>query len=159
MRLATSERCVTLDEFLRCVSLKDRYIIILLLLLTLLQGAKKPFSEVIKANVGDAHAMGQKPITFLRQVLALTVNPELLNDPSYPEDAKVRARNVLGGCKGMSVGSYSESAGIEIIRKHVAEYIENRDGIPSDYRNIILSNGASDGIKVNILLKFNYFQN
>ena len=33
-----------------------------------LQGAEKPFNKVIKANIGDAHAMGQKPITFLRQV-------------------------------------------------------------------------------------------
>lgn len=33
-----------------------------------LQGVKKPFTEVIRANIGDAHAMGQKPITFLRQV-------------------------------------------------------------------------------------------
>lgn len=32
------------------------------------QGVKKPFTEVIRANIGDAHAMGQKPITFLRQV-------------------------------------------------------------------------------------------
>lgn len=32
-------------------------------------GAKKPFNNVIKANIGDAHAMGQKPITFIRQVL------------------------------------------------------------------------------------------
>lgn len=111
------------------------------------KGAKKPFKEVIKANVGDAHAMGQQPITFLRQVLTLTVSPNLLDDPSYPEDAKERARALLCGCKGGSVGSYSESAGIEIIRRHVAEYIQNRDGIPSDYRNIILSNGASDGIK------------
>jgi alanine transaminase len=45
------------------------------------QGAKKPFKEVIKANVGDAHAMGQKPITFLRQVLAIALYPELLDDP------------------------------------------------------------------------------
>lgn len=29
---------------------------------------KKPFAEVIKANIGDAHAMGQQPITFFRQV-------------------------------------------------------------------------------------------
>lgn len=36
--------------------------------LSLLQGGTKPFSEVIKANIGDAHAMGQQPITFLRQV-------------------------------------------------------------------------------------------
>ena len=114
----------------------------------LLKGAKKPFKEVIKANVGDAHAMGQQPITFLRQVLTLTVSPNLLDDPCYPEDAKERARTVLNGCKGGSVGSYSESAGIEVIRKHVAHYIQQRDGgIPCDYRNIILSNGASDGIK------------
>lgn len=32
------------------------------------QGIKKPFTEVIRANIGDAHAMGQQPITFLRQV-------------------------------------------------------------------------------------------
>ncbi|XP_033213453.1 alanine aminotransferase 1 [Belonocnema kinseyi] len=112
------------------------------------KGAKKPFKEVIKANIGDAHAMGQKPITFLRQVLALTVSPELLNDPKYPEDAKERARTLLEGCKGASVGSYSDSAGVEIIRRHVAQYIQERDGgIPSDYRNIMLSNGASDAIK------------
>lgn len=103
---------------------------------------------MIKANVGDAHAMGQQPITFLRQVLTLTVSPNLLDDPTYPEDAKERARSLLCGCKGGSVGSYSESAGIEVIRKHVAQYIEDRDGIPCDYQNIILSNGASDGIKV-----------
>ncbi|XP_018059865.1 PREDICTED: alanine aminotransferase 1-like isoform X1 [Atta colombica] len=112
------------------------------------KGIDKPFKEVIKANVGDAHAMGQQPITFLRQVLTLTVSPNLLDDPSYPEDAKDRARLVLGGCKGGSVGSYSESAGIECIRKHVAQYIQERDGgISCDYRNVILSNGASDGIK------------
>ncbi|MGH0173869.1 UNVERIFIED_CONTAM: hypothetical protein FKN15_066864 [Acipenser sinensis] len=32
------------------------------------QGVKKPFTEVIKANIGDAHALGQQPITFLRQL-------------------------------------------------------------------------------------------
>ncbi len=30
---------------------------------------KKPFSSIIKANLGDAHAMGQKPISFIRQVI------------------------------------------------------------------------------------------
>lgn len=48
-----------------------------------LQGAQKPFKEVIKANVGDAHAMGQKPITFLRQVLAISLCPELLEDSRW----------------------------------------------------------------------------
>ena len=37
--------------------------------------------------------------------------------------------------------------GIEIIRQHCAEYIHHRDGIPSDWQNIILSAGASGSIK------------
>lgn len=47
-----------------------------------------------------------------------------------------------------SPGSYSDSPGIECIRRHAAEYIERRDGIPSNWHDIILSAGASDGIKV-----------
>jgi alanine transaminase len=46
------------------------------------------------------------------------------------------------------VGSYTDSPGIEIIRRHVTQYIERRDGISSDWQNIILSAGASDSIKV-----------
>ena len=33
-----------------------------------IQGAIKPFKDIVKCNIGDAHAMGQKPLTFLRQV-------------------------------------------------------------------------------------------
>jgi len=96
--------------------------------------------------------MGQQPITFLRQVLTLTVSPNLLNDPKYPEDAKNRARMILGNCNGGSVGSYPETRGIECIRQHVAQYIQERDGgISCNYHNIILSNGASIGIKVHTL--------
>ena len=54
----------------------------------------------------------------------------------------------MAGCKGGSVGSYSDSAGIEIIREHAANYIQERDGgIPSSWENIILSGGASGSIK------------
>lgn len=38
-------------------------------------GVKKTFSQVIKANLGDAHAMGQKPITFIRQVFVSSFPP------------------------------------------------------------------------------------
>ncbi|NXN33093.1 ALAT2 aminotransferase, partial [Nycticryphes semicollaris] len=71
------------------------------------QGVPKPFTEVIKANIGDAHAMGQKPITFLRQVTALCLYPELLKEPSIPDDAKKRARRLLAACGGDSVGGLS----------------------------------------------------
>lgn len=111
------------------------------------KGVKKPFKEVIKANIGDCHAMGQKPITYIRQVLALVSYPPLFDDPSFPSDVKQHAKEILNGCKGGSVGSYSDSPGIECIRRHAAEYIERRDGIPSNWHDIILSAGASDGIK------------
>jgi len=112
------------------------------------EGAQKPFTEVTKANIGDAHAMGQKPITFIRQVVSICLHPALLNDPSLPEDVKERARGILAGCKGASLGSYTDSSGIEVIRRHVAEYIQARDGgIPADWNHIILCGGASDGIK------------
>ena len=64
-----------------------------------LKGVSKPFQDVIKANIGDAHAMGQKPVVFLRQVLGLVVNPDSMNDPSIPDDAKERAKAILDGCK------------------------------------------------------------
>uniref|UniRef100_A0A8C5EL42 alanine transaminase n=1 Tax=Gouania willdenowi TaxID=441366 RepID=A0A8C5EL42_GOUWI len=111
------------------------------------QGAKKPFTEVIKANIGDAHAMGQKPITFFRQVLALCAYPALLEEEKFPEDAKQRARRILAACGGHSIGAYSASQGIECIRQDVSRYIEKRDGgIPSNPDNIYLSTGASDAI-------------
>lgn len=107
----------------------------------------KPFTEVVSANIGDAHAMGQKPITFIRQVLALTVYPELMSSPDFPEDAKARAKVLLKGCGGQSVGAYSASQGIEVIREDIANYITRRDGgIPSNPQDIFLLTGASDGV-------------
>ncbi|XP_033920645.1 alanine aminotransferase 1 [Melopsittacus undulatus] len=110
------------------------------------QGVPKPFKEVIKANIGDAHAMGQKPITFLRQVSALCLFPPLLSDPSFPEDAKARARRLLAACAGQSVGSYSASPGLDVVRADVAQFLQRRDGIPADPNHIFLSSGASEAI-------------
>lgn len=115
--------------------------------LELQRGIKKPFTEVIRANIGDAQAMGQQPITFLRQVMALCTYPNLLDSPSFPEDAKKRARRILQACGGNSLGSYSASQGVNCIREDVAAYITRRDGgVPADPDNIYLTTGASDGI-------------
>lgn len=113
----------------------------------LLQGEKLSFTDVIKANIGDAHAMGQQPITFLRQVVALCCFPELLSSPAFPDDAKQRAQRILQDCGGQSIGSYSASQGLQCIRRDVADYITHRDqGVPSDWNNVYLTTGASDGI-------------
>ncbi|XP_033626127.1 alanine aminotransferase 1-like [Asterias rubens] len=112
------------------------------------QGAIKPFKDIVKCNIGDAHAMGQKPLTFLRQVVALCTYPKLLEDKNFPEDAKERARRILHSCKGGSIGSYSDSTGLDVIRHDAADYIQRRDGgIPSNPDNIMLSAGASEAIR------------
>uniref|UniRef100_A0AAY5E9Y8 alanine transaminase n=1 Tax=Electrophorus electricus TaxID=8005 RepID=A0AAY5E9Y8_ELEEL len=106
------------------------------------EGGKKPFTEVIKANIGDAHAMGQQPITFLRQVVALCTFPELLDSPSFPKDAKWRARRILQSCGGQMLKHW-----VDCIRQDIAAYIEQRDqGVPANWENIFLTTGASDGI-------------
>lgn len=111
-------------------------------------GAKKPFKSVIRANIGDCHAMNQKPLTFYRQMLACAANPKLMEtDPSIPSDVKQRVSEILKVCGGQSVGAYSEACGIELIRRQCANYIEQRDGIPADWQNIFLTTGASEVVK------------
>ena len=108
----------------------------------------KPFNCVIRGNIGDCHAMGQEPLTYFRQTLAGCLDPQstMLN-PDIPSDVKQRVKLLLENCQGRSVGSYSDSAGIEYIRHHVAEYIKERDGYDSDWQNVVLTTGASDGAR------------
>jgi len=111
------------------------------------QGVKKPFENVVKANIGDCHAVGQKPITFIRQVIAACMYPDLIEQGIFPKDINERAKQILNGTK-MSLGCYSESQGIEFVRKSVASYIEKRDGYPADMNTIFLTNGASTSVKL-----------
>lgn len=88
--------------------------------------------------------------------MALVIDPTNFNESKYPEDAKQRAQTILDGCGGGSVGSYTDSAGIEVIRHHAAEYIQKRDGgVPSRWEDIYLCAGASQSIKavLNLLNK------
>lgn len=112
-------------------------------------GQKKPFKSVISANIGDCQAMGQKPITFIRQAIACASDTSLLSGSQMPQDVKDRVQEILSYCGGQSVGSYSDSCGVEIIRRHIAEYIQERDGNieQADWRNVFLSTGASQAIK------------
>lgn len=103
------------------------------------------FNEVIKCNIGDCHAMGQQPITLIRQVLAGMLDTSLIS--SYPNDVQKRVKYLLNACGGESIGSYSASAGLPVIRKHISEYIEKRDNVGTVNPNdIFLSIGASGAI-------------
>jgi alanine transaminase len=113
----------------------------------------KPYKQVIRANIGDCHAMGQKPITWIRQVLACVSDPSLIETSSYPSDVKQRAKELLKATgAGESAGCYSDSAGVELVRRHCADYITERDGHPSSWEDIVCTTGASEAVRAVLAL-------
>mmetsp|Transcript_3987 Transcript_3987/g.4880 ORF Transcript_3987/g.4880 Transcript_3987/m.4880 type:complete len:597 (-) Transcript_3987:17-1807(-) len=116
-----------------------------------------PFDKVVQCNIGNPQALSQKPITFTRQVLSLVMNPDMLGDESiahaFPRDARERAKSYLDCIK--SVGAYSESSGMDVVRREVATFIRSRDSVPVDEHDIFLTAGASDGVErmMRILLR------
>jgi len=62
---------------------------------------------------------------YVPQVLALVTYPDLLESSEFPADAKAKAKAILGGCGGGSVGSYSLSPGVEIIRRYLLYHLSN----------------------------------
>lgn len=113
------------------------------------KGDDLPFDKVYQCNIGNPQILGQKPITFFRQVLSLCEYRELLDNELaaqiYPPDAIERARQYLDGIPG-GVGAYSESKGAVVLRKQVAQGIEARDGHLCDIDNLWLTDGASPAV-------------
>ncbi|CAB9527599.1 Probable alanine aminotransferase, mitochondrial [Seminavis robusta] len=108
--------------------------------------------EILYTNIGNPHQVGQSPITYYRQVLALCDLPAEcgVDHPKahemFPADVIARAneyRDIIGPS---GTGAYTHSQGILGLRKHVAKFIEARDGYPSYPGDIFLTNGASAGI-------------
>lgn len=81
-------------------------------------------------------------------MLSACFYPKLLESSEFASDVKEHARRILASCRGDSVGSYTDSTGLDVVRQDVAQFIQRRDGIPSNPENIILTAGASEGIKV-----------
>ncbi|XP_061588369.1 alanine aminotransferase 1-like [Cololabis saira] len=107
------------------------------------KGVRKPYREVIDVSWGDPHSGGLKPLSFVRQVLAACLHPQLINSNKMPMDARQRAQGLLNKCPGGSVGSYTATAGIPEIVHRVSEFITRRDGgVPSDPANIYITCGS-----------------
>jgi aspartate/methionine/tyrosine aminotransferase len=104
--------------------------------------------EIIYCNIGNPQSLGQKPITWLRQLLALCEYPALMEMASavFPADAVEAARAILKGSRH-GLGAYSESNGLRFIREAVAEFIRRRDGVDADPEAIFLTDGASKGVQ------------
>jgi alanine transaminase len=113
------------------------------------EAAKLPFKSIISCNIGNPQALGQKPITFIRQVAAACTYPPLLDIPGMlPRDVIDRARSYLSSTdrKG-GIGAYTDSYGLRRVREEVAEFIQHRDGYPCDWNDIALTTGASEGVR------------
>jgi aspartate/methionine/tyrosine aminotransferase len=114
------------------------------------QELEKHGKKIIYCNIGNPQALKQRPLTYIRQILSLMEDPELLNklDVSrlYPVDVIERAKKMHQKLPH-GTGAYTQSAGIPFVRKAVAEFIQKRDGIPTDENHVILTDGASKGVQ------------
>uniref|UniRef100_A0A667YGT2 alanine transaminase n=1 Tax=Myripristis murdjan TaxID=586833 RepID=A0A667YGT2_9TELE len=107
------------------------------------QGARKPYKELIDVSSADPHRAGVKPLSFVRQVLAVCYYPQLAKSDKLPADVRQRAQRLLGTCAGGSAGSYCPAGGIPEIIDIVCEFISRRDdGVPSYPENIFITSGA-----------------
>lgn len=110
--------------------------------------------DILFTNIGNPQAVGQNPITYYRQVLALcdlpaevgVDHPDVLK--MFPADVVQRAKEMRQAIGPAGTGAYSGSQGVLQFRKDVAEFIQKRDGHPSYPGNIFLTNGASTAIEL-----------
>ncbi len=114
--------------------------------------------KTIPCNIGNPQALGQKPITFYRQVLSLLEEPNRIkiernNQHSHLSDYVLDyAGNFLEKME-TGMGAYTDSKGPLFIREAVAKYIDARDAkspegiLRANPEHIFLIDGASEGAK------------
>ncbi|MBA0748858.1 hypothetical protein Gogos_002840, partial [Gossypium gossypioides] len=109
-----------------------------------------PFQEILYCNIGNPQSLGQKSITFFREVLALCDHPAILakseTQALFSADSIERARKILDQIPGRATGAYSHSQGIKGLRDTIAAAIEARDGFPADPNDIFMTDGASPAV-------------
>ena len=132
---------------------------------------KKQGMTTIACNLGNPQALGQKPMTYYRQVLSLVEDPSKIERERQLK--KMLKGQALAGFKATDftsdyvldicdhfltnmatgMGAYSESNGPLFIREAVANFINRRDktdGMADKGANpdhIYLTNGASEGVR------------
>jgi len=116
------------------------------------KGGELPFESIIYCNIGNPQQLGQLPMSFARQVLALLSYPPLMDDPRakdlFAPDAIERARRYSSVIGTGGTGAYSHSQGVLGIREDVAAFVAERDGFPCDPLALFLTDGASPAVKM-----------
>lgn len=107
-----------------------------------------PFDEIIFCNIGNPQSLGQRPLTFFRQLISLLEYPELITTARnvFPADVINRAQKIVASVPG-GVGAYSHSKGLPFVRQSIADFIKRRDGFEADPEHIFVHNGASPAVQ------------
>ncbi len=127
--------------------------------------------RTIACNIGNPQALGQRPITYYRQVLSLleapdriarerrlaalaAANPALAGElaAEAPDDHVLAVAEELARHLATGTGAYTESSGFRFVRAAIARFVDQRDGIAggplaADPDRIFLTNGASEAAK------------
>nr|KYP43628.1 Alanine aminotransferase 2 [Cajanus cajan] len=109
-----------------------------------------PFDEILYCNIGNPQSLGQAPITFFREVLALCDHPTILDKSEtqglFSADAIERAWQIVDQIPGRATGAYSHSQGVKGLRDTIAAGISERDGFPANPDDIFMTDGASPAV-------------
>lgn len=109
-----------------------------------------PYDEILYCNIGNPQSLGQQPITFFREVIALCDHPNILDRAEtqglFSADSIERAWQILDQIPGRATGAYSHSQGVKGLRETIAAGIEARDGFPCNANDIFLTDGASPAV-------------
>lgn len=118
-----------------------------------------PFGQIISCNIGNPQSLQQKPLSYIRDVLSILVNPSLQSrGVDYPPDVVERAKLYLSDIP--SAGAYSESQGIRAgellvtntkhifnilaipwkVRDDISSFLYTRDGVKGDPDQICKKN-------------------
>ncbi|PPD80225.1 hypothetical protein GOBAR_DD22833 [Gossypium barbadense] len=106
--------------------------------------------QILYCNIGNPQSLGQKSITFFREVLALCDHPAILakseTQALFSADSIERAKKILDQIPGRATDAYSHSQGIKGLRDTIAAAIEARDGFPADPNDIFMIDGAGPAV-------------
>ncbi|XP_027334296.1 alanine aminotransferase 2, mitochondrial-like isoform X3 [Abrus precatorius] len=105
---------------------------------------------ILYCNIGNPQSLGQSPITFFREVLALCDHPAILDKSEtqglFSADAIERAWQIVDQIPGRATGAYSHSQGVKGLRDTIAAGIQDRDGFPANPDDIFMTDGASPAV-------------
>ena len=92
--------------------------------LSLVPPASRPFESIIKCNIGNPQALKQKPLSFIRDVLSIMVNPSLVSSEQLEmfvvEGVCVHVCVCMCACMSVCVSDYTCMSCLIVMRVYVS---------------------------------------